>query len=532
MSSVQALIVTADEFGLSEDGCRRIARAHDHRVVTSATLRVDGPALQSAVRYAHRRPALAVGLVYAPGAGGGGAGDAAADLQRQLAAFDRTGLPLAFLASADPRAVGPVRDAARARGVPCRHGGSGVAGPDRLLPVGRSGGGSVVRELVRLEDEVTELIWRPDEGGTHVGLDSPFWGRLFRNTRIRLMSYRDVPLLAQGAVRPDARGLPIAAAGGGGAEDAPAEAPDAPAPAPAPGQIYDEGFNAGYDRGFDAGYDQGRDTGLRPRWDLFRETPIDIPELAGVRAIAVVPVRNEEKTLGVLLRQLSRLPLARIVVVVNGSADGSGAVARAAGCHVVSYPMPLGHDVARVAGVVNQDADIYLFTDADMPFEAEEFVPFLRAAATGVDVALNDITPFLTLESRLHVVSVAKDFLNRTLGRQDLGVNSLTAVPHALTRRAVRAIGAERLAVPPLAHAAAVLERLVIRPVHSVDVLSQNRIHAAVSPDRSPLVLEELILGDHVEALELIVQRLGRRGGLTDLNRRRGVLRGMGGGRS
>ncbi len=169
-------------------------------------------------------------------------------------------------------------------------------------------------------------------------------------------------------------------------------------------------------------------------------------------------------------------------------------------------------------------ADVWLFTDADMPIEAEDFVPFLRAAADGVDLALNDITDFVPTGGPRHVVSVAKDFLNRVLGRPDLALNSLTAVPHALSHRAVITIGPARLAVPPLAHAVAVLEGLNVRAVHGVDVVGPNRVHSPQSADRSPTALERLILGDHIEALTEVSHRLGVRGGIPDRIRHREVL--------
>ena len=291
---------------------------------------------------------------------------------------------------------------------------------------------------------------------------------------------------------------------------------------------YDAGYNAGYNRGYDSGFDTGHDlartTYWRPFWDVFRQTPLPVPELDGLAAMAVVPARDEERTLPIVLAQLRRLPLQATIVVVNGSTDGTRGVAEASGCRVIGYPAALGHDVARAAGVVGQDPDIWLFTDSDLPIEAEDLVPFLRAAARGVDVALNDITPFLRSDGPRHVVSVAKDFLNRALGRADLGTNSLTAVPHAMTRRAVAAVTAPRLAVPPLAHAAAILEGLTVEAVHSVDVIAPNRIHAARVDDRSPQAVERLILGDHVEALAYVVQRLGARAGFSDLLRQRDVL--------
>lgn len=52
----------------------------------------------------------------------------------------------------------------------------------------------------------------------------------------------------------------------------------------------------------------------------------------------------------------------------------------------------------------------------------------------------------------------------------------MTAVPHALSRRALALIGADALSVPPLAHTMAVVYGLNIRGVHTIDVGRMNRI--------------------------------------------------------
>src|SRR4051812_31275104 len=56
------LIVNADDFGLSEGVNRGILRAHDHGIVTSASLMVRQAAAASAVEQAGRRPRLSLGL--------------------------------------------------------------------------------------------------------------------------------------------------------------------------------------------------------------------------------------------------------------------------------------------------------------------------------------------------------------------------------------------------------------------------------------------------------------------------------------
>lgn len=252
---------------------------------------------------------------------------------------------------------------------------------------------------------------------------------------------------------------------------------------------------------------------------------LQVPELEDCKIVAIVPTRDEEQTLAVVLEQLMRLPLAEIVVVINGSSDLSGSIARHYGCHVVEIAESLGHDVGRAVGAAAASkADLYFFTDADVMCLAEEYVPFLVATASGVDVALNDVGYAMPLYHRLHPVNVAKTYLNYVLGRPDLGIGSLTGIPHALSHRALEVITPTRLAVPPLAHAMAILEGLQVQSVAHVDVVSRNRAHRRDSPDRSPVVLEKMIVADHLEALAYVQQRLGIRGIWGEDLRRRDLI--------
>ncbi|MGO8950362.1 MAG: glycosyltransferase family 2 protein [Ktedonobacterales bacterium] len=91
----------------------------------------------------------------------------------------------------------------------------------------------------------------------------------------------------------------------------------------------------------------------------------------GSRISIVMPALNEEATVGrqvhaILAHQdFGALPIAQVIVVDNGSADATAAVARAAGALVVSQPRR-GYGAACLTGVLAAaDADIVLLMDAD-----------------------------------------------------------------------------------------------------------------------------------------------------------------------
>lgn len=239
----------------------------------------------------------------------------------------------------------------------------------------------------------------------------------------------------------------------------------------------------------------------------------------------VLTAMNEEDALPDVLEQVARLPLAETVVVVNGSADQTFRKARqASGGIVVHYPEPLGHDVGRAAGAKLTRADIVLFLDGDFPIRAEQLVPFIYAVDRGVDMALNDLRPYIGNFSARDPVTIMKEMLNRSLGRGDLGPNSLTAVPHALSRRALSTIGCVNLIVPPKAQALAIRSGLRVETAVSVDVITKNRVREKNSGDDNPV--SRLIVGDHLEAFGQLMRSEGPRLRAQDTIRIRAALGG------
>lgn len=238
-----------------------------------------------------------------------------------------------------------------------------------------------------------------------------------------------------------------------------------------------------------------------------------------MRVGAVIAARDEAATLPGILRTLKALAADPIVVVANGCRDETARVARAGGARVLEYPQAVGHDVGRALGAqAAADAGGLLFLDGDVPLAPGDLSPFLAALARGVDVALNRLDPFIRPAALRHPVLTGKRFLNVALGRPDLGHSTLTAVPHALSRRALEVLRPASLMVPTVAHVRAVLRGLRVEAVHAVDVISANPRRPATAD------VARLILGDQLEALGELLEARGPRGGLTDLGRHRHLL--------
>lgn len=217
-------------------------------------------------------------------------------------------------------------------------------------------------------------------------------------------------------------------------------------------------------------------------------------------AAAVVCACDEERTLGQVLLQLKRLPLRDIIVVLNGTTDDSlKQVLRQPGLTLVYEPDRAGHDVGRALGAKMTDAETILFVDGDMVVLAEHLAPFLFAVDRGQDVALNNLTSLLPPFAGQDEVSRIKAYLNRTLGRPDLGSNSMTAVPHALSRRMIQAVKPASLAVPPKAQSLAIQHGMNVSAPSQVDVIRSNRLRPGNTGSGNDVA--GLIIGDHMEAL-------------------------------
>ena len=119
---------------------------------------------------------------------------------------------------------------------------------------------------------------------------------------------------------------------------------------------------------------------------------------AGARASpsvsAIVPARNEALCIGAvvhgLLAQRSALGehlVHEVLVADNGSSDGTGAVALAAGARVVSVPEP-GYGQACWRAVQASVGDVLLFVDGDGAANPDEAGLVLAGVAGGADLVI------------------------------------------------------------------------------------------------------------------------------------------------
>jgi len=100
----------------------------------------------------------------------------------------------------------------------------------------------------------------------------------------------------------------------------------------------------------------------------------------------VIPALDEEASLPLVLADLPRPPVRRIVVADNGSADGTARVAREGGAEVVTAPRR-GYGSACLAGLAHLrqtgPPDVVVFVDADYSDHPEELSSLIAPILAG-----------------------------------------------------------------------------------------------------------------------------------------------------
>ncbi len=226
------------------------------------------------------------------------------------------------------------------------------------------------------------------------------------------------------------------------------------------------------------------------------------------------------------MRELESLPLQEIIAVVSGGSDsGYHTVSGLPNVTVVYHPEPLDAEVGRAIGAAMTRADMLLFVSGDEPIESHKLAKFLAAVQRGADIALCDRTSALGRFSEWDNVSRIQSFLNRSLGRADLGAATMAEVPYAISRRALDAVGIRKLANPPRAHAAAISGGMKVVLCPGVPVMNRDKLRELAEGPDNPVTIQRI--GDYYEALREAQDRSGKRLCLVDAVRRRDMLGGV-----
>jgi len=114
-----------------------------------------------------------------------------------------------------------------------------------------------------------------------------------------------------------------------------------------------------------------------------------------MKVTAIVPALNEEKTIEEVVRILrSSLLVQEVIVVSDGSTDATAVRATEAGARVLALPKRGGKGPAMMHGLMQTDAPIILFADADLRgFTVEHIEALLLPVLSGsrtMNIGLRD----------------------------------------------------------------------------------------------------------------------------------------------
>jgi glycosyltransferase involved in cell wall biosynthesis len=103
----------------------------------------------------------------------------------------------------------------------------------------------------------------------------------------------------------------------------------------------------------------------------------------------VIPAKNESAVIADVVKGArAQYPDAEVIVVDDGSDDGTGDVAAGAGATVVRHPESLGNGAAVKAGARAARGEIIAFMDGDGQHDAAEFAGLLARLDEGFDMVI------------------------------------------------------------------------------------------------------------------------------------------------
>lgn len=228
----------------------------------------------------------------------------------------------------------------------------------------------------------------------------------------------------------------------------------------------------------------------------------------------IVHATNDRSSIAHVIHKASKVhPETEVIVVANGSLDGTSEIAERMGARVVRCVFPIDSGVGRSIGASAAKGDILLFTEGNMVISTLQLQPFVQAVQEGIDVALNRYSGDVH-KMKVRSAVLSWHVLNVLLQRSDLRGFSMMSIPHAISRRALEIIGTDSLAIPPKAQTFAIMKGLRVEAVFHVDITGSLNIP-----------IREHVLGDHLEAIHWLLEQTGPRCNYQDLGRQLGRVK-------
>ncbi len=224
---------------------------------------------------------------------------------------------------------------------------------------------------------------------------------------------------------------------------------------------------------------------------------------------AVIPACNEAKHIARVIDSVVQTEVERILVVVNGSTDGTlEAVTehREPRVTVLHFAARLGIDLPRAVGAwfaAREHPGTCLFVDGDMSGVITPGLnSLLSAIQNGADMALTDcyLTP-PRIQGLAKDVIRFRERLNSALGLTDqLGLAIPSHGPHAVSARFLARIPLVDIAVPPVSLAGAVREGMEITVSAAID---HRDLGSPLKQYPHSRLIADTIIGDCIEGIRL-----------------------------
>ncbi|TGE34065.1 glycosyltransferase [Desulfosporosinus sp. Sb-LF] len=224
---------------------------------------------------------------------------------------------------------------------------------------------------------------------------------------------------------------------------------------------------------------------------------------------AVIPAKNEEKSILAVLTTILRLPVHYIILVLNGCTDQTFELASSIQdprIHILYFSESLGIDIPRAIGALYArylGVDGILFVDGDMSGDIyQNLIHLITSIESGVDVALTNCYPYIPHRQKLaNLVLKFRAKLNRELDLfKVLGLATPTHGPHALSQRALHILPIDAIAIPPLTLFWAKKSDLAIKVATSIP---HEAMRSPTKHRRHARLIAETIIGDCLMGLAL-----------------------------